>query len=182
MDEKNINLDDERKRKIGNIELAKFIIGFAAFCMGFILVFSSSWLAKHVFSYEVKESYVSQEAYDHIVGTVDTYVCYTTDYGEKYHAAGCGSLWNSSHKTTVYHAQKRGYDPCAKCTPTERTVADIVETRYRDVEQTRTVTKTPTLRVFFVGVGSIAVVSAVSIGCLTLWKRKLEKQIEKSTL
>lgn len=54
---------------------------------------------------------------------IDTYVCYTTDYGECYHARGCGYLKSSAHITTVYHAQANGYRSCSRCSPTERTVA-----------------------------------------------------------
>jgi len=42
-------------------------------------------------------------------------ICYTTNYGECYHAAGCGYLWNSSHKTSVYQAKRRGFEPCSRC-------------------------------------------------------------------
>ena len=41
--------------------------------------------------------------------------CYTTDTGKCYHSANCGYLWHSSHKTTVYKAERRGYVSCSQC-------------------------------------------------------------------
>lgn len=48
---------------------------------------------------------------------VDTYVCYVTDTGSKYHAKGCQYLRKSSHYTTVYQAENDGYTGCSRCTP-----------------------------------------------------------------
>jgi hypothetical protein len=42
-------------------------------------------------------------------------VCYTTTYGDCYHASYCGSLYASSHKTTVFDARRNGYRDCSKC-------------------------------------------------------------------
>ena len=42
-------------------------------------------------------------------------ICYTTTYGNHYHASYCGSLYASRHKTTVYDAKKNGYYDCSKC-------------------------------------------------------------------
>ncbi len=42
-------------------------------------------------------------------------VCYTTTYGDSYHASYCGSLYASSHKTTVFNARRNGYKDCSKC-------------------------------------------------------------------
>lgn len=47
---------------------------------------------------------------------VDTYICYTTDTGECYHAAYCQYLSRSQHKTTVYQAT-RSYRSCSRCNP-----------------------------------------------------------------
>jgi hypothetical protein len=42
---------------------------------------------------------------------------YVTDYGSKYHASGCGSLWNSQHSISLIDAVKKGYTPCSRCDP-----------------------------------------------------------------
>ena len=42
-------------------------------------------------------------------------ICYTTTYGDCYHASYCGSLYASSHKTTVFDAKRSGYKDCSKC-------------------------------------------------------------------
>ena len=42
---------------------------------------------------------------------------YVTDSGSKYHRAGCGSLWNSSHERTLSQAIASGYGPCGNCNP-----------------------------------------------------------------
>lgn len=44
-------------------------------------------------------------------------VCYTTDYGEMYHADGCQYLYNSKNETTVYAAKAAGYGDCGACEP-----------------------------------------------------------------
>lgn len=70
-----------------------------------------------------------------VVKQISTYVCYTTNSGRKYHAAGCQYLWNSSHETTVYEAEERGYSACSKCTPTERTTINITETNAEEKQR-----------------------------------------------
>ena len=70
-----------------------------------LLAFFANPLAK-LFSYEVTEDVTVKKKYQYQVGSVDTYVCYTTEYGYCYHAKECGYLWNSSNKTTVYEARK----------------------------------------------------------------------------
>ena len=47
---------------------------------------------------------------------VDTYICYTTDTGECYHASYCQYLSQSRHQTTVYKAT-RNYRSCSRCNP-----------------------------------------------------------------
>ena len=47
---------------------------------------------------------------------IETYICYTTNTGECYHAEYCQYLYRSSHRTTVYKAS-REYRPCSKCDP-----------------------------------------------------------------
>ena len=42
-------------------------------------------------------------------------VCYTTQTGECYHASYCRYLRNSSRKTNVYKAKRRGYRECSRC-------------------------------------------------------------------
>jgi hypothetical protein len=49
--------------------------------------------------------------------TVNTFICYTTDHGNKYHADYCQYLWNSSNLTTVYMAKRSGYSSCSACSP-----------------------------------------------------------------
>ena len=122
------------------------------------LTFFASPIAEEFFSYEVTEYVTKKEAYQHPVGTVDTYVCYTTRYGKCYHARSCGSLWNSSYKTTVYEAKEDGYRACSKCTPSEKITLTLTETKYRDVTETVTVTKEPALQVWFCGTGILIVV------------------------
>lgn len=46
-----------------------------------------------------------------------TYTVYITEYGEKYHRAGCRYLWNSSYEISLSDAKSRGYTPCNVCNP-----------------------------------------------------------------
>jgi hypothetical protein len=103
-----------------------------------LLVFVIAFIASEIFSYEV----CLYTEY------VDTYTCYTTDYGTRYHAAYCPSLWNSRNKTTVYEAEEEGYTYCSKCTPTEETTLEF------DVTET----KRPFPEAFLITVGLIALV------------------------
>lgn len=132
-------------------------IGNTIVILSIVLAIFAGSLAKQFFSYEVDEEVTKRESYQHPVGTVNTYVCYITDYGACYHARGCSSLWKSSHKTTVYAAKKAGYQPCSKCTPTVRTTLVLTETRYRDVTKTKTVTKEPAFLVWLCGTGCLVV-------------------------
>ena len=59
---------------------------------------------------------------------VDTYICYTTDYGECYHAEYCQYLYNSANKTTVYQAEKSFRD-CSKCNPIQEEYATTITAR-----------------------------------------------------
>jgi len=49
--------------------------------------------------------------------TSSAYTVYVTDYGEKYHRAGCRYLWNSSSAMSVSSARAAGYTPCSICNP-----------------------------------------------------------------
>lgn len=42
---------------------------------------------------------------------------YITASGEKYHAAGCGSLRKSSQPLSLAQAKAQGYTPCGQCEP-----------------------------------------------------------------
>jgi hypothetical protein len=130
--------------------LSVIVLVFVLLIVG--LFFGSSWLAKNVYSYEVITEETIEEAYQHPTGEkINTFVCYTTTYGECYHAESCGYLWSSSHQTTVYDAELRGYSSCSRCSPTEKTVIEITETRYRDVKLERVEEKHPTLELFIIG-------------------------------
>ena len=153
---------DEKQTERKILEKKLTIIQAIVVALCFLWVFASSWLGEGVFAYEVTKTKTVKESYEYVTGTVSTYVCYTTRYGDCYHAGYCGYLWNSSYKTTVYQAEKQGYDPCSKCTPTERTVLELTETRYRDVEKTETITKEPSLTVWIIGTCGIVLVYRVS--------------------
>ncbi len=133
------------EKKIDKLETRLSIAGFVAVLLAFGAFLLAGYLAENVFTYEVIEEKTKRESYQHIIGEVDTYICYTTTYGDHYHASGCGSLWNSKHQTTVYEAERRGYDNCRKCEPYERTTLTLTETRYRDVTYQESITKQPKL-------------------------------------
>ena len=59
---------------------------------------------------------------------VNTYICYTTDYGECYHAEYCQYLYNSANKTTVYQADKNFRD-CSKCNPIQKEYGTLIIVR-----------------------------------------------------
>ena len=61
---------------------------------------------------------------------VDTYICYTTDTGECYHAKYCQYLRESAHETNVYKAKKRGYRSCSRCSPNEERYATTYQERH----------------------------------------------------
>lgn len=153
---------EQKRKEIESLEKRLSVIRFIAISLCVIMVFSSSWLAKNVFAYEIEETKTVKEPYQYVVGTVSTYVCYTTDYGDKYHARGCGYLWKSSNQTTVYQAEKNGYAPCSQCTPTQKTTLEITEKRYREVERTVTITEEPKLLVLLIGLGTITLIYYVS--------------------
>ncbi len=128
---------------------------WAAILLCVLMLGMASWLAENWFSYEVTTWKTKKDPYEYVIGKVNTYVCYTTLYGECYHASGCGSLWNSSFKTTVYEAEQRGYRSCSKCTPTQRTTLTLTETRYRDVKYSVTETTEPEVEVWLCGTALI---------------------------
>ena len=47
----------------------------------------------------------------------DSYTVYVTNYGSKYHASWCGSLWSSSNPISKSNAIASGYEPCERCNP-----------------------------------------------------------------
>lgn len=154
-------MEDKRKER-ESLETRLSIIRFIAIALCVVMVFVSPWLGENVFAYEVEETEIVEESYEHVIGTVSTYVCYTTEYGDKYHARSCGYLWNSSYETTVYEAEKDGYGACSQCTPREKTTIELTETRYREVEETEKVTKEPKVLVWLVGTGAIVLIYYVS--------------------
>ena len=151
------------EKKIEALEKALTVVKYISVALLILLVCCSSWLAKTVFAYQEAETITVKERYSYTVGTVNTYVCYTTEYGDCYHAKGCGSLWNSQYKTTVYQAKERGYSACSKCTPKERTTYDIVETGYKDVQKTEYITKEPTFAVWAIGTVIVLVFNFLAI-------------------
>lgn len=59
----------------------------------------------------------------------DTYICYTTNNGDLYHAATCVYL-NTSYETTIYEAC-RDYKRCTHCNPSiEQYKTTITERNY----------------------------------------------------
>ena len=46
-----------------------------------------------------------------------SYTVYITDYGQKYHAAGCRYLKKSSISISKSEAEQRGYTACSHCHP-----------------------------------------------------------------
>ena len=148
----------EQRKEIAALESRVRWVRLIALSLCVVWVLCSILLGGSVFAYEVEETKIVEEPYEYVTGTVSTYVCFTTTYGEKYHARSCGSLWNSSHETTVYQAEQEGYSPCSLCTPYEETTLVLTETRYREVEWTETVTKEPKLLVWVIGTSAIILV------------------------
>lgn len=137
------------------------------------LSFGSVWLAKNVYSYEVKTEEIVLEKYNYPTGEkINTFVCYTTTYGDCYHAEDCRYLWNSSHKTDVYTAQRQGFIACSMCSPTEKKTIEITETRYREVTKEKIEEKHPTALLFILGLIPLL---AVFIPLLIFIKRKLKE-------
>ena len=136
-------------------------------------IISAKW-----FSYDVIEQKEEEEYYDRFVAKVTTYVCYTTNYGERYHAKGCQYLWNSSHQTTVYEAEQNGYKKCSKCTPTEVIIHTITKRDVRTVIKDVTVTKRPT---FLVWISGISVLSVVYLIILVVLKTTAKQKFIKPT-
>ena len=57
---------------------------------------------------------------------------YITETGDRYHDAGCGSLWNSSIAVTLCDAVISDYSMCARCTPpsySTETISQILKSR-----------------------------------------------------
>lgn len=104
--------NEKLNEKINSLKVATTWARLVTIVLSVILLMSLSWLAEDVFSNQYQ---------------VSTYICYTTTYGECYHADYCGSLWNSAHPTTVYKAQNSGYQPCSKCDPYEPTTEMVTE-------------------------------------------------------
>ena len=133
--ESNVNKDMEPKR-LDKLETRLSRIRLVAIVLCIILILSLNWLSESVFAHQVCNEYTTQEPYEYVSGSVWTYVCYTTTYGSCYHADYCGYLWSSSHKTTVYEAERRDYDPCSQCTPYEETEIILKNYGFRDVKHT----------------------------------------------
>lgn len=139
------------EKRIDKLETYLSIAGLVGVLLAVAVYFASCWLAVNLFYYEITEEKTTKEPYQHITGYVDTYICYTTTYGECYHASGCGSLWNSSYKTTVYEARQEGYYSCSKCEPNQKTSLALTETRYKDVTRRERITKYPKLELCVIG-------------------------------
>lgn len=146
------NANGKRKR-IDNIQIIVNVL-FAVFLAA--LLFSSGWLAKNIFNYEEIREYNNIETYTEPTGEIiETFVCYTTLYGECYHSAECGSLWNSSFETTVYEAVNDGYKPCSKCEPTEKTEYIVTEIKHNVTKCVERIEKHPIIEVFVCGSSSL---------------------------
>jgi hypothetical protein len=163
----------ELQGQIKKLERWASILGAFLLIMLFLMCGICMWLAENVFAYEVVEEKTKSEAYQHYIGEVDTYVCYTTTYGDCYHADYCGSLWNSKHETTVYEAKKDGYSSCSKCSPYEPTTLTLTETRYRDVSYKENTEKHPTFITCVVGYGLLFLLYV----CVA---RPLDKKIDEA--
>ena len=140
-------------KKIDNIQIIVNVL-FAVLLAAVFL--SSGWLAKNVFNYEEIKEYNKIETYTEPTGEIiETFVCYTTLYGECYHSSECGSLWNSSFKTTVYEAVNDGYKPCSKCEPTEKTKYIVTEKKHNVIKCVERIEKHPIIEVFVCGSSSL---------------------------
>lgn len=104
--------NEKLNEKINSLKVVTTWVRLATIALVVILLCSLSWLAEDVYAQPYQ---------------ISTYVCYTTQYGDCYHADYCGSLWNSSYKTTVYHAQQQGYRFCSRCSPYEQTTITLEE-------------------------------------------------------
>ena len=156
-----------RVREIeSHIEKAGYVLCFVLF----VLAITSSWMAENWFSYQKTFWDEKEVPYEYVVDRVDTYVAYTTTYGECYHAKSCGYL-HSSYKTTVYQAKNDGYRGCSRCTPREKITLEITETRYKTERCLVTETIEPAGRVFFISAG----VAYAIYFCTT---RPLKKKLE----
>lgn len=60
---------------------------------------------------------------------IETYICYTTESGDCFHAEYCQYLWNSAEETNVYEAKKDGYQSCSRCSPYNERYAIIYQDR-----------------------------------------------------
>ena len=114
---------EDKKRFWTKIKEKWIIYSIVILVVGHILAF--------LFPYEIKKR--TLEYYDAKGAPISTYVCYTTEYGDCYHAKYCGYLWNSSYKTTVYEARENGYFKCSKCTPNVATTyyPTVTKSRYK---------------------------------------------------
>ena len=106
-----------------NCKLFKISISLIVACL--VFAFFAGPIARRCYAHEVTEE-------------ISTYICYVTEYGDCYHEKGCQYLWNSSYKTTVYSAEKRGYDPCSKCNPSQQTTLTFTKTLYWNISKTKT--------------------------------------------
>lgn len=140
-------------KRIDNIQIIVNVL-FAVLLAAVFL--SSGWLAKNVFNYEEIKEYNKIETYSEPTGEIiETFVCYTTLYGDCYHSSECGSLWNSSFETTVYEAVKDGYKPCSKCEPTEKTEYIVIEKKHNIIKCVERIEKHPIIEVFVCGSSSL---------------------------
>lgn len=177
LQEKELKEKREKKKEVLETIVSWARVVTIALCM--ILIFSLSWLSQDVFSHQVLKETTVKERYEYVIGEVATYVCYTTDYGDCYHAYGCNSLWKSSYKTTVYSAQKRGYSPCSKCTPNVPTTETLKDYGYKDVTHSEYVTE-PASKwlIWFVGTGCIVVAYLIPSAIIKSIIKKAEARKE----
>lgn len=166
-------LEENTKKRPHKFITIKIIIHSIFISLLCVFVLSSGWLATNVFNYEITDSYYRIERTTEPTGeTIETFVCYTTTYGECYHAQGCSYLWNSSNKTTVYEAEKLGFRACSKCLPEETTIYEVIETHQNVVKVSEQKEIQPTTEVLCIGVSSLLALYITSIILLKRNERK----------
>lgn len=111
--------EELEKRKYSKSESFGKIVS-AILCISILIAMMFS---VYRLSTKLHENFIEEHTY-----IVDTYVCYVTDTGSKYHARYCQYLYNSLNRTTVYQARRIGYGACSKCTPTIETRIEIYDT------------------------------------------------------
>lgn len=170
-------IERNSNNKISRLNNIQNIVTVLCVLLLVLSLLSSGWLARNVFKYDdVREFYRIETVTEPTGEIIETFVCYTTLYGDCYHSAECGYLWNSSYKTTVYEAVENNYRPCSYCEPTEKTEYIVTKQNRNVTKCSERIEKYPTVEICVISVVSLSIFYIVFYICIKRKKENIKKE------